>query len=139
MGGDPVAQLSDAQRAFVQDNPFVGTVTTLRADGSPHSTVVWVDTDGDAVLFNTARGRAKERHVLSDPRVSVAVIDPQDAFKWVAVSGTAALVDEGADAHIDRLAKKYLDADSYPFRRPGEQRVTVRITPDKVDSAGFSG
>ena len=55
------------------------------------------------------------------------------------MSGTAALVDEGADAHIDRLAKKYLDADSYPFRRPGEQRVTVRITPDKVDSAGFSG
>jgi PPOX class probable F420-dependent enzyme len=132
-----VAQLSDAQRAFVQDNPFVGTVTTLRADGSPHSTVVWVDTSGDAVLFNTARGRAKERHLLGDPRISLAVIDPRDAYKWVAVTGTAELIDEGADDHIDRLAKKYLDADSYPFRKPEEQRVTVRITLDKIDSAGF--
>jgi len=132
-----VAQLSDAQRAFVQDNPFVGTLTTLRADGSPHSTVIWVDTTDDAVLFNTARGRAKERYMLNDPRVSVLVIDPQDAYRWVAVSGTAELIEEGADDHIDRLAKKYLDADSYPFRNPAETRVTVRITPDKADSSGF--
>jgi len=134
-----VAQLSDAQRAFVQDNPFVGTVTTLRADGSPHSTVVWVDADGDAVLFNTARGRAKERHILRDPRVSVAVVDPQDAFRWVAVTGTAELVDDGADDHIDRLAKKYLGADSYPFRNAAEQRVIVRITVDRVDGIGIDG
>jgi PPOX class probable F420-dependent enzyme len=123
----------------VQDNPFVGTVTTLRADGSPHATVVWVDATGDAVLFNTSRGGAKERHLANDPRVSLAVIDSQNAFRWVAVSGTAELVDEGADEQIDKLAKKYLDADSYPFRKPGEQRVTVRITPDKVDSSGFDG
>ena len=134
-----MAQLSDAQRAFVQDNPFVGTVTTLRADGSPHSTVVWVDADGDAVLFNTARGRAKERHILRDPRVSVAVVDPLDAFRWVAVTGTAELVDDGADDHIDRLAKKYLGADSYPFRNAAEQRVIVRITVDRVDGIGIDG
>ena len=134
-----MAQLSDAQRAFVQDNPFVGTVTTLRADGSPHATVVWVDTDGDAVRFNTARGRAKERHILRDPRVSVAVVDPQDAFRWVAVTGTAELVDDGADDHIDRLAKKYLGADSYPFRNAAEQRVIVRITVDRVDGIGIDG
>ncbi len=134
-----MAQLSDVQRAFMHDNPFVGTVTTLRADGSPHSTVVWVDTDGDAVLFNTARGRAKERHVLRDPRVSVAVVDPQDAFRWVAVTGTAELVDDGADDHIDRLAKKYLGADSYPFRNAAEQRVIVRITVDRVDGIGIDG
>lgn len=132
-----MAQLSDAQRAFLQDNPFVGTVTTLRPDGSPHTTVVWVDAIDSTVLFNTARGRAKERYILGDPRASVAVIDPQDAFKWVAVSGSAELVDEGADAHIDKLAKKYLDADSYPFRSPDEDRVIVRITPDKIDSSGF--
>jgi len=134
-----MAQLSEAQRAFVQDNPFVGTVTTLRADGSPHSTVVWVDTDGDAVRFNTARGRAKERHILRDPRVSVAVVDPHDAFRWVAVTGTAELVDDGADDHIDRLAKKYLGADSYPFRNAAEQRVIVRITVDRVDGIGIDG
>ena len=131
-------RLSDAQRAFVQDNPFVGTVTTLRADGSPHSTVVWVDTDGDEVVrFNTARGRAKEVHVLRDPRISITVIDPQDQFRWVGVTGTAELVDEGADDHIDQLAKKYLGADSYPFREATEQRVIVRITVDRVDGIGF--
>ena len=134
-----MAQLSEAQRAFVQDNAFVGTVTTLRADGSPHSTVVWVDTDGDAVLFNTARGRAKERHILRDARVSVAVVDPQDAFRWVAVTGIAELVDDGADDHIDSLAKKYLGADSYPFRNAAEQRVIVRITVDRVDGIGIDG
>ena len=134
-----MAQLSDAQRAFVHDNPFVGTVTTLRADGSPHSTVVWVDADGDAVLFNTARGRAKERHILRDPRVSVSVVDPQDAFRWVAVTGTAELVDDGADDHIDRLAKKYLGVESYPFRNAAEQRVIVRITVDRVDGIGIDG
>ena len=134
-----MARLSDAQRAFVQDNPFVGTVTTLRADGSPHSTVVWVDMDGDALRFNTARDRAKAKHVLRDPRISVTVIDPQDQYRWVGVTGTAELVDEGADAHIDSLAKKYLGADSYPFRNPEEQRVTVRITIEKVDGIGFEG
>jgi len=129
--------MSEAQRAFLRDNPYVGTATTLRADGSPHSTVVWVDATDDAVRFNTARGRAKERHLLRDPRISLTVVDPQDAYKWVSVSGTAELVDEGADAHIDALAKKYLGTDSYPFRTDTEVRVTVEITVDKVDSHGF--
>ncbi len=132
-----MAHLSDAQRTFIDANPHVGTATTLRADGSPHSTVVWVDTDGDVLQFNTARGRAKERHILRDPRVAVTIIDPQDPFRWVGVSGAAELVDEGADAHIDRLAKKYLGADSYPFRSADEQRVTVRIAIDKVDGIGI--
>ena len=132
-----MARLSEAQRAFIQDNPFVGTVTTLRADGSPHSTVVWVDTDGDAVRFNTARHRVKAKHVLRDPRVSLTVIDPQDQYRWVGITGTAELIDEGADAHIDSLAKKYLGADSYPFRNAEEQRVTVRILIDKVDGIGL--
>jgi PPOX class probable F420-dependent enzyme len=106
--------------------------TTLRSDGSLHSTVVWVDVDGDDVIFNTAVGRAKERHLRADPRVSVSVLDPDDAFHYVSVSGKAKLETEGADARIDDLAKKYLGVQSYPFRQPGEQRITVRITPDKV-------
>ena len=132
-----MARLSDAQRAFLQDNPFVGTVTTLRADGSPHSTVVWVDTEGDTVRFNTARGRAKVRHLVRDPRISFVVIDPQDQYRWVGVTGTAELTEEGADEHIDALARKYLGEDSYPFRKPSEQRVTVRIAVDRVDGIGF--
>jgi PPOX class probable F420-dependent enzyme len=98
--------------------------------------VVWVDTDGSDVRFNTARGRSKERHLLRDRRVSVVMVDPQDPFRWVGVTGAATLEDEGADAHIDALAKKYLGADSYPFRDPAEKRVIVRITPEKVDGIG---
>ena len=133
-----MAELTDAQRAFLEDNPFPGVVTTLRADGSPHSTVVWVDTDGDRLVrFNTFRGSAKEKHLRRDARFSVVMLDPGNAYHWVAVVGTVGLVEEGADAHIDKLAKTYLDADSYPYRDPAETRVTVNIAVEKADSAGF--
>ena len=132
-----MAQLSDAQVAFLRDNPFIGVVTTLRADGSPHSTVVWVDVDDDVVSFNTAHGRAKPRCLATDPRLSLTVIDPTNAFRWIALSGTATLVDEGAENQIDRLAKKYLGQETYPWRAPDERRVSVRITPERVDSLGL--
>ena len=133
-----MATLTDKQREFL-DNPFVATVTTLRKDGSPHDTVVWIDTDNGTVLFNTAVGRAKERHLRDDPRVAVMVIDPENPWHWVSVSGQAELTTEGADAQIDKLAKKYLGKDEYPWRNPEEQRINVVITPEKVDSAGFDG
>lgn len=131
-----MTKLSAAQREFLS-NPFVGTITDLRPDGSPHSTVVWVDVDDDGVSFNTAYGRAKPTYIADDPRVSLTVVDPQDAYRWLSVSGTARLVDEGADAQIDRLAKKYIGADSYPFRAPDERRVTVRIAVERIDGRGL--
>jgi len=131
-----VNRLTDAQRQFLE-NPFVGVITDVRPDGSPHSTIVWIDVDDDGVSFNTAHGRAKPRYIANDSRVSLAVVDPQDPYRWLSVSGTATLVDEGADDQIDRLAKKYIGADSYPFRQPGERRVTVRIAVEKVDASGF--
>lgn len=130
-------RLTEKQREFLE-NPFVGTITDLRPDGSPHTTVVWVDVDGDGgVSFNTAYGRAKPTYIAGDSRVSLTVVDPADPYRWLSVSGTATLVDEGADDHIDRLARKYIGADTYPFRQPGEQRVTVRIAVEKVDSRGL--
>src|SRR4051812_1186905 len=131
-----MAELTEAQRAFIAENPYVGTATTLREDGSPHSTVVWVDANGD-LSFNTARGRAKERHIARDPRISLLVIARTGTYKWVAVRGRGEIVDAGADAAIDTLAKKYIGQETYPWRSADEQRVTVRITPEKVDSAGF--
>src|SRR5947209_18819370 len=133
-----MAALTQKARAFLEQ-PFVGEVTTLRDDGSPPTTVVWVDVDTDEVIFNTAVGRAKERHLRKDPRASLIVVDPQDPYKWVAVSGRAELTTEGADAEIDKLAKKYLGKDEYPWRNPEEQRVKVRIRPEHVDSSGFDG
>ncbi|MDH4339412.1 MAG: PPOX class F420-dependent oxidoreductase [Thermoleophilia bacterium] len=131
-----MTQLTDAQREFLA-NPFVGVVTDLRPDGSPHSTIVWVDVDDEGVSFNTAHGRAKPTYIARDGRVALTIVDPQDPYRWLSVSGTAKLVDEGADAQIDRLAKKYVGKDTYPFRQPGERRVTVRIVVEKIDGRGF--
>ena len=132
-----MAKLEEKPRKFLDESPYVGVVTTLREDGSPHSTIVWVDVEGDKVSFNTARGRAKPKHLEHDPRASLLMVDPNDAFKWVAVSGPAELTEEGADAQIDKLAKKYLGKDEYPWRNPEETRVKVLIEPEKVDASGF--
>jgi len=131
-----VIQVTDAQREFLA-RPFVGVVTDLRPDGSPHSTPVWVDVDDDGVSFNTAHGRAKPTYIAHDGRVALTVVDPEDPYRWLSVSGMATLVDDGADEQIDRLAKKYIGKDTYPFRAPGERRVSVRIAVEKIDGRGF--
>jgi PPOX class probable F420-dependent enzyme len=132
-----VAKLTESERKFLDENPYVGTVTTLREDGSPHSTIVWVDVDDGKVSFNTATGRAKPRHLEHDPRASLLVVDPNDAYRWVAISGHAQVTEEGADAQIDKLAKKYIGRDEYPWRKPTETRLKVLIEPEKVDASGF--
>ena len=131
-----MAPLTEKVREFLRQ-PYVGEVTTIRPDGSPHTTVVWVDVDTDEVLFNTAIGRAKERYIRRDPRVSLIVVDPEDPYRWVSVSGTAVIDTEGADDKIDELTKKYLGKDEYPWRRPDEQRINVRIRPDRVETTGL--
>jgi PPOX class probable F420-dependent enzyme len=133
-----VTELSAAERAFLE-SPFVGVVTTLNRDGSPQPTIVWVDVDDDGVSFNTAHGRVKPRNLARDPRLSLVVVDPDDPYRWLKLNGTGTLVDEGADAHIDRLSKKYTGRDVYASRQPGEQRVTVRITPERILSRGLDG
>lgn len=126
-----MARLTEDAKALLR-RPIHAWATTVRPDGSLHGTVVWVDVDGEDVIFNTAIGRAKERHLRADPRVQISVLDPEQPYHYLNVSGTARLETEGADEVIDRLARKYLGADKYPFRQPGEQRITVRITPEKV-------
>jgi PPOX class probable F420-dependent enzyme len=132
-----VAKLKDDQRRFLDENPFVGTVTTLREDGSPHSTIVWVDVEDGKVSFNTATGRAKPKHLEHDPRASLLVVDPNNTHRWVAVSGPTQMTEDGADDQIDKLAKKYIGKDEYPYRTPTEQRLKVVIEPEKVDASGF--
>ena len=131
-----MATLDEKARRFLEE-AFVGEVTTLRPNGSPHTTVVWVDVDTGVVMFNTAVGRAKERYLRNDPRVSLIVVDPENTYRWVSVDGTAELTTDGADAQIDKLAKKYLGQDEYPWRKPEEQRITVRIRPNRVETTGL--
>jgi PPOX class probable F420-dependent enzyme len=132
-----MAELTETQRSFIADNPYVATATTLRRDGSPHNTIVWIDAEDGTITFNTAVGRAKERHLREDPRVAVTVVDPENTYRWVSVSGHAELTTDGADDQIDKLAKKYLGEDKYPWRSPEEQRISVKIRPDRVDATGF--
>jgi PPOX class probable F420-dependent enzyme len=131
-----VRPLPAAVRAFLEQ-PYVGVVTTLSRDGSPQSTVVWVDVDDEGVSFNTAHGRVKPRNLARDPRLSLVVVDPTDPYAWIRVDGTGTLVDEGAEEQIDRLSKKYTGREAFAGRRPGERRVTVRIAPTRVYSRGL--
>jgi PPOX class probable F420-dependent enzyme len=130
-------KLTDKQAELFRGRNW-GTVVTLRADGSPHATPVWIDTDGEHVLFNTAVGRAKERHLRRDPRIAVTVLQAEDQQNgYISVTGTAEITEEGAVEHIDKLAQKYLGQEKYPYLQPGEQRVIVKITPEKIDAQGF--
>jgi len=121
-------RLDDDDIALLQE-PQLGHVATVMPDGTPQVTPVWVDTDGVAVLFNTAKGRVKHRNLVLNPAAAISVADRNDDYRTVVIRGRAQLIEEGADEHIDRLAKKYLGVDEYPFRRPGEERIIVRVVP----------
>jgi PPOX class probable F420-dependent enzyme len=113
------------------------SLATVMPDGQPQVTPVWVDFDGVHLLVNSAKGRQKDRNMRQRPRVSLALIDPDNAYRYLEVRGRVVEVTEdGADAHIDKMAKKYLGADSYPFRQPGEQRVIYKIAPEHVNAVG---
>jgi len=121
-----------AARALFAKN-VLAHIASLDGDGYPHVTPVWVELDGDDIVINTALGRAKARNLANDARVAVSIVDPDDNHGVIAVRGTVTgFTTIGADEVIDRLAKKYTGEDSYPFRREGEVRVTVRITPERI-------
>jgi PPOX class probable F420-dependent enzyme len=130
-----VTDLTPDQRALLEA-PNYGVVTTLRADGSPHSTVVWVHVDDDGVpTFNTARGRLKETNVEHDPRVSLVVVDGGDFYRWLSIDGRVELVAEGAAAQIDELSQKY---DGKPWAPvAGQERVKIRLLPEHVVTYGL--
>ncbi len=113
--------------------PNIANIATVMPNGAPHVVPVWVDYDDGYVLINTAEGRQKLKNIRRDPRVAVNVVDRQNAYEVLALRGHVVEVTrEGADAHIDKLAKKYLGQDKYPFRSPSEQRVIIRIEPDRL-------
>ena len=114
-----------------------GSFTTLMSDGSPQTTPVWIDFLDGKVIVNTALGRQKDKNVRHDPRVAVTLIDPENPYRYLEVRGRVdEITTDGAEQHIDKMAKKYLGADKYPFAKPGEQRVLFKITPDKFSVMG---
>jgi PPOX class probable F420-dependent enzyme len=108
-------------------------LATLMPDGSPQVTPVWCDLDGNNVRVNSAKGRVKDRNMRRDKTVALSIQDPDNPYRYIAVQGEVVeITEQGADAHIDLLAKKYLGKDKYPFRGPGEVRVMYKIQPAKV-------
>jgi PPOX class probable F420-dependent enzyme len=108
-------------------------VASLDADGGPNVSPVWIELDGDELVINTALGRAKARNFASDARVAVSMVDPDDEDSIITLRGSVVgFTTIGAEEDVDRLAKKYLGVDSYPNRRVGQVRVTVRIQPDRI-------
>jgi PPOX class probable F420-dependent enzyme len=123
--------------ADLLQKPAFASLATLNTDGSPQVTPVWFDWDGSHVIINTARGRVKDRNLQRNPRVALTIADPANPYRYLGIQGRVTnMTEDGADAHIDKLAKKYLDKDKYPYRAPGEKRVLVTITPEKIHVMG---
>src|SRR6476660_3219863 len=128
-----MATLNEKQAALFNDRNW-GVIATIREDGSTHVTPVWIDYDGESVLVNSAHGRTKVTNIERDPRATVTVLPAENQQSgYVMGSGPAELVDEGAREHIDKMAKKYLGEDKYPYLGPGERRVIIKISPEIVD------
>jgi PPOX class probable F420-dependent enzyme len=126
-----VASLTDTQIAFLRE-PNFAAVATLRDDGSPQTSIVWVDTDGEHVVFNTKTNRAKGRHLARDPRLSVTVFDREDPYRYLEVEGAAELEEDGAADHMHEMSRKYTGEDWKDVR----DRVIVRVVPERVFAYG---
>jgi PPOX class probable F420-dependent enzyme len=125
--------LTDEQAQLLKSKNLA-TIATQRRDGSAQLTPVWIDWDGENVVFNTAEGRVKPRNIRRNPIVSVQVVDHDDPYRWLSVTGPAEIVEDGAEEHINELAHRYRGRDfSYV---PGEKRLIVRIKPERVTSRG---
>lgn len=129
--------LSPRDREIFEGKNFAHLVT-LMPDGAPQASPVWVDVEGDLILVNSADGRVKTNNVRRDPRVAISILDSEEPYGGVVMlrGFVKEVVTEGADDHIDKMAKKYLGKDKYPFRQPGEQRVLYKIAVDKAHAVG---
>jgi PPOX class probable F420-dependent enzyme len=127
---DQYLDLLGAKKAFAN-------IATVLKDGSPQVTPIWFDYTGGKIRVNTARGRVKARTMRPGVTVALAIVDPENPYRYLQIRGKiTSCTEAGADAHIDSLAKKYLGQDKYPFRQPGEVRVTYEIEPASAQAMG---
>ncbi len=126
-------RLEGEARKLVAEGKNFAALGTIMPDGSTHTSLVWVDVEGDLVIFNTEVNRIKAKNMRRDPRVSMAVWNSENPYQQVMIRGRVVeMTTEGADAVINRLTKKYLGIDTFPYNRPGDQRVTVKMRPENV-------
>src|SRR5713226_3720313 len=128
--------IPDKYRDLFSKRAFA-SLGTLMPDGRPQVTPVWCDLDGEHVIVNTAKGRQKDKNIRRDPRVALAVTDPENPYRYLEIRGRVVeITEQGADEHIDKMAKKYLGADKYPYRQAGEVRLILKIQPEHTNTMG---
>jgi len=131
------AQIPERYKDLLTTKPTLAHLGTLMRDGRPQVTPIWFSFDGERIVLNSARGRVKDRNMRERPQVSLSIVDPDNAYRYIQIMGTVTEVtEEGGDAHIDVLAKKYLGKERYPWRQPGEVRVVYYVTPERVQVSG---
>jgi len=112
-------------------------LATIMPDGSPQVTPVWLDYDGTRLVINSAKGRVKDRNMRRNPQVALSIMDPENPYRYLEIRGRVTeITEEGAEQHINKLAKKYLDVDQYPHRKSEETRVIYKIEPERISSMG---
>ena len=132
----PDAKIPEKYRDLFNKRAFA-SLGTIMPNGEVQVTPVWVDVDNGNLLFNSARGRVKDKNVRRDPRVTLTLIDPDNPYRYMEVRGRVVdITEKGADQHINKLAKKYLGVDKYPYAQPGEVRVLYRVRPERVHGNG---
>jgi PPOX class probable F420-dependent enzyme len=132
----PDAKIPEKYRDLFNKRAFA-SLGTIMPNGEVQVTPVWVDVDNGNLLFNSARGRVKDKNVRRDPRVTLTLIDPDNPYRYMEVRGRVVdITEKGADQHINKLAKKYLGVDKYPYAQPGEVRVQYRVKPERVHGNG---
>jgi PPOX class probable F420-dependent enzyme len=128
-----MAAIPDEAKHLFENKDFAH-VATINPDGTPQVSAVWIGMDGDLITFNTAAGRVKPKNLDANPAVAVSIAGQENPYENLIVQGKVVeITEDGADEDIDALAKRYMDVDSYPFRQPGEQRLIIKIEPEKVN------
>ena len=132
-----MATIPDKYLDLLQRKKAFANLATIMPDGSPQVTPVWFDYVDGLVRVNSARGRVKTRNMTEGASVALSIMDPDDAYRYIQIRGRVKrATEQGAGAHIDALAKKYLGRDKYPYAKPGEVRVIYEIEPTSTSSMG---
>jgi PPOX class probable F420-dependent enzyme len=132
-----MATIPDAYLDLLNKKVAFANVATVMKDGSPQVTPVWFDYTGGKIRINTARGRVKARTLKQGTSVAMAIMDPDNPYRYIQIRGRVISVSEnGANAHIDSLTKKYLGKDKYPYMQPGDVRVMYEIEPTSAQAMG---
>ena len=121
----------------ILDKPAFAHLSTLMPDGGPQVSPVWIDTEGKWLIVNSATGRVKDKNMRRDPRVALSIQDPENPYRTLMIRGTVTkITTDDAANHIDRMAKKYMGVDKYPYHQPGDERVLYYIEPNSVAALG---